>query len=75
MFLRGLGILVLVLQGVRYQWGLKPEPFWIIFGVVFLIAGIVESFGVNFPLVPAALIAFGLAALYGVYKRRTEIGD
>ena len=67
-FLRGLGLLVLGVQGARYLWGMKVEYFWVIFGVVFLLAGIVESFGIGFPLVPAALIAFGLAALYGVLR-------
>ena len=70
-FLIGLGLVVLVIQGVRSMFSLETETFWLILGGVFVVAGIVESFGTGFPLVPAALILFGLAALYGVYKRMT----
>lgn len=71
-FLIGLGVIVLALQGVRSKWELGVETFWLILGIVFVAAGIAESLGGGIPLVPVALILFGLAALYGVYKRMNE---
>ena len=71
-FLVGLGVLVLALQGLRHQWGLGTENFWMILGVVFVVAGIAETFGTGIPLGPLALILFGLAALYDVYKRMSD---
>lgn len=63
---------MLALQGVRSSWKLGIETYLLVLGVVFVVAGIVESFGAGFPLVPVALILFGLAAHYGVYKRMAE---
>lgn len=71
-FLIGLGVLVLGMQGVRLSWRLPVEGFWILLGIVFIGAGIAEIFGTGFPLVPAALIFFGLATLYGVYRRLND---
>lgn len=71
-FLIGLGVLVLGMQAVRSSWRLQVEGFWIILGIVFIAAGVAESFGTSFPLVPAALILFGLATLYGVYRRLND---
>ena len=42
------GVLVLALQGVRHRWGLGTENFWMILGVVFVVAGIAETFGTEF---------------------------
>lgn len=74
-FLIGLGALVLALQGLRAKWGLATENFWMILGVVFVVSGIAEIFGTGLPLVPIALILFGLAALYDVYKRVSGHGS
>lgn len=68
----GIGVMALALQGVRSAWNLAIEAFWLILGVVFVAAGIAESSGVGFPLVPVALLLFGVAALFGVYKRIVE---
>ena len=71
-FLIGLGAMVLALQWVRSSWNLGTETFWLILGAVFIVAGIAELLGAGFSLVPVALILFGLAALYDVYKRLKE---
>lgn len=71
-FLVGLGIIVLGVQSMRSRWNMKPERFWLVLGAVFIVAGILDVFGLGFSLVPLALIVFGLMALYGVYKRSAE---
>lgn len=71
-FLIGVGLIALALQGARAVWNLAVEAFWLILGVVFIAAGLAESLGVGFPLVPVALIVFGVAALIGVYRRTVE---
>ena len=71
-FLIGLGVLVIALQWVRFSWNIAVETFWLILGIVFVASGTAELLGTGFPLVPVALILFGLAALYGVYKRLNE---
>jgi len=68
-FLIGLGVIALGMQGLRSMWQIPVEGFWLILGVIFIVAGVSESFGASFPFVPVALILFGLAALYDAYKR------
>ena len=68
-FLIGTGVIVLTLQTVRANWNLETETFWLILGVVFVGAGVAESFGLGVSPVPLALILLGLAVLYDVYKR------
>lgn len=66
----GLGILTLVMQGLRATSGLGPEVFWLVLGAVFLVAGIWEVLsGTSFPIVEVALILFGLALLAGILRR------
>ena len=68
----GLGVLALATQALRRKWGLGTETFWLVLGVVFIAAGVFESVGTRFPLVPTALILFGLVAIYSAYRRLSE---
>jgi len=68
-FLIGLGVIALAMQGLRAMLQVPVEGFWLILGVIFIVAGVSESFGTRFPFVPVALILFGLAALYDAFKK------
>lgn len=53
---------------VRKRMGLKVEGFWVVVGILFLAAGIWELADVPLPLAPFAIIAIGLAVLWGAFS-------
>jgi hypothetical protein len=71
----GVSVLTLGEQVVRNYLGLKLEGFWVVAGIVFLLAGIFTLVGVEFSLVPIVLIAVGVALLLSIVKGKTRKGE
>jgi len=70
--LLGVGVITLGGQVVRKYFQLKVEGFWIVVGVLFLLAGILELYQVEFSLVPVVLILAGLALLVSIVKGKQK---
>lgn len=61
--LLGVGIITLGTQAARRSFGLAREGFWVLVGLLFVLAGAWEVLAVRHSLVPFVLIAAGLALL------------
>lgn len=68
--LLGIGIITLVMQAVRKQYKLKAEGFWVIVGILFVLAGLWEVFKADFPLVPIVLIIAGITLLVSMLRKK-----
>jgi len=60
-WLIGTGLIILVLMGVRYMYGIKISGFWLIFGILALAFGLSDFFGLNLPLLPILIIIIGVS--------------
>ncbi len=61
--LLGVGIIILGGQVSRRYLALKPEGFWVVVGVLFVVGGVWELFNVQVSLVPILCIVAGVALL------------
>jgi cytochrome c oxidase subunit IV len=73
--LLGIGAITLAIQMGRKSFGLPLELFWIVVGIVFLLAGILYLLDVSVPgssgaLLPILLVLAGLALLVSVFRGR-----
>ena len=59
----GVGAIVLIGTLVRVFLRISVSLFWVIIGLVFLLAGLGELFAVDLPLLPIALIVCGILML------------
>ena len=66
--LLGIGIITLGMQVVRKYFNLKPEGFWAVIGVLFVVGGLSELLQVELPLAPILIIIAGLAVLISIFK-------
>ena len=57
------GLILLGLNAIRYSNGIKMRGFSLVVGIVALIIGLGEFFGLKLPLFPIALIAIGVGIL------------
>jgi len=62
-WLIGTGLIILVLMGIRYLYGIKASGFWLILGIVALAFGISDVFGVNIPVFPILIIIIGASII------------
>lgn len=66
----GIGVIVLAEQAARKTFGLRLEGFWTTVGVIFVLGGVWELYGITVPLLPLLLIAAGVAVIIGVFGGR-----
>lgn len=64
----GIAAIILGEALVRKRMDLKVEGFWIVVGILFLAGGIWELVEVPLPFAPFAIIAIGLAVLWGAFS-------
>ncbi len=62
-WLIGTGVIILVMIGVRYLYGIKISGFWLVMGIVALAFGISDVFGLNIPVFPILLIIIGASVV------------
>lgn len=67
--LLGVGAITLGTQLARRYFGLTIEGFWVAVGLLFLMGGVCELFGVQFSLVPILLIVAGLGLLLSAARK------
>ncbi len=63
-WLIGTGLIILVLQGVRYLYGIKIIGFWLVMGIIALAAGISEVFGLDIPVFPILIVIIGISIVF-----------
>ncbi|RWM06127.1 MAG: hypothetical protein EOR72_32150 [Mesorhizobium sp.] len=66
-FLAGLGIIVLSAQAALRIADEKIDAFWLVCGLVFLVAGIWEIFNLRWPLAPLLVILLGVGLLWRAF--------
>lgn len=65
----GVGIITLGEQAARVVFDLKPDGFWTVLGMVFVVGGSWElMFESQFPLVPAALFMIGVTFIWSAIR-------
>jgi len=62
-WLIGAGIIILGLMGVRYMYGIKISGFWLVLGILALVFGLSDFFGLNLPLLPILIIIIGVSII------------
>ncbi len=73
--LLGVGLIILGAQIARKLYQLNIEIFWVVIGVLFLVGGLSETYGVALPrnfVLPLLMIAAGLGILFSIIKRKRE---
>jgi len=72
--LLGVGIITLGGQVARRYYNLKPEGFWVVVGLLFVVGGLWNLIEARIALVPLLLIVAGLAVLVSAFwgKPRSE---
>ena len=69
--LLGIGLITLGGQTARKTIGLELEGFWVVVGVLFLLAGVWSLLSVEIALIPFLLIIAGIALLVSAVRART----
>jgi hypothetical protein len=67
----GIGVITLVMQGIRIQKKIKVEVFWVVIGILFVLGGLWELFRPDVPLVSVVLIIAGVALLLSILRKKT----
>jgi len=62
-WLIGTGVLLLLLNGIRYKIQSEWSGFWVVLGVLALAAGFSELLGIKLPLFAICLVVLGLGML------------
>jgi len=60
-WLIGTGVIILVLLGIRYLYGIKISGVWLVIGILALAFGISDFSGIDLPILPILIILFGLS--------------
>ena len=68
----GIGVITLGIQIARISSNLKPEGFWLVVGVLFLLGGLWELFEPDLPLVSILLIVAGVILLISVSRSKKK---
>ena len=66
------GIILLGEQAARWIFQVKFNKFWVVAGIVALIAGVLFLFGVEVSFVPILLIAAGIALLLSIFGKENK---
>lgn len=64
----GIAVIILGEALTRKKLGLKVGSFWIVVGLLFLAGGLWELLDVQYPVAPFAIIAIGVAVLWGAFS-------
>jgi hypothetical protein len=67
--LLGIGAITLGMQLVRRSQALDLEVFWVVVGLLFVLAGIWALSGTELPLLPILLIVAGAVGLFSMFRR------
>lgn len=67
--LLGIGAITLGIQAVRRSLGLRLEVFWVVVGLLFVLAAIWALSGTEVPLLPVLLIVAGAVGLFSLFRR------
>ena len=62
-WLIGVGVIILGLMAIRYQYGIKVNAFWLVLGLIALAFGISSMFGLSIPVFPILLIVIGATVI------------
>jgi hypothetical protein len=60
-WLIGAGVIILVLIGIRFLYGIKISGVWLVIGILAMAFGISDFSGLNLPVFPILIILFGLS--------------
>jgi hypothetical protein len=67
--LLGIGVITLAIQLIRRSQSLNLEGFWVVVGLLFVLAGIWALSGTELPLLPILLIVAGAVGLITLFRR------
>lgn len=68
-WLIGVGVIMLGLNLARYMNRIKMSRFTIVLGIIALVIGLGDYFGVDLPLIPILLILVGASIVVGILTR------
>lgn len=74
-FLAGLGLVAVATQEALRVSGDRVERLWLLCGAAFLVAGLWEIAGWNWPLAPLLMILLGLGLLWQALFRRPKLRE
>ena len=60
-WLIGAGLIILGLMGIRYLYRIKISGFWLVLGILALVFGLSDFFGLGLPLLPILIIIIGVS--------------
>jgi len=60
-WLIGVGVIILSLMGVRYLHKIKVSGFWLVLGIIALVAGIGDFTDIDIPVFPILIILVGVS--------------
>jgi hypothetical protein len=69
-WLVGTGLIMVGMNVVRHQKGIRVSGFTTLLGVAAIAAGFFSMAGIDFPVFPVLLVAVGLQILYSVLRPR-----
>lgn len=70
--LLGIGVLTLSMQALRRAFGLVLEGFWVMVGIAFTVAGVLQLGAFDVSLLPIPLVLFGAFVLVLALRRTKE---
>ncbi len=68
-WLIGVGLILLGLNGARYLYRIPTSTFTIILGIIALLLGLAAFFGTSLPLLPLLLILLGAKVIFDVLRQ------
>ncbi len=68
--LLGVAAIILGEAVIRRLNALPAHAFWIAIGLMLLVCALWELLAIQWPVIPALIIGFGLAVLWGAFRRR-----
>ena len=63
LFLIGLGVIFVGLNIVRYAAGRAINTFWVVVGLILLVIGVCDFFGLDIPVIPLIIIIIGVSMI------------
>lgn len=67
--LLGVAVIILGEAMIRRLKALPSHGFWIAIGLMLLVCALWELLAISWPLIPVLIIGFGLAVLWGAFRR------
>lgn len=69
-WLIGTGIIILIINLIRYVNGMKIDWFFVVIGLLCLAFGVDELFGIKIPFLSVVFIVLGVSIVYSVFFRK-----